>query len=71
VKKLNNAFHLVDKKGAALYNPEPIARWQKRRETVEKKIRKKTTDNFKAMTLNESDVPFICHFIFFYKKIIN
>lgn len=41
-QKLNKAFQLVDKKGVALYNPEPIARWQKRKETVEKKIRKKT-----------------------------
>jgi hypothetical protein len=39
-EKLNKAFHLVDKKGNALYNPEPIDRWQRRRETVEKKWRK-------------------------------
>jgi len=39
-KKLNKAFHLVDKKGHSLYNPEPIDRWQKRKQTVEKKIEK-------------------------------
>ncbi len=39
-EKLNKAFHLVDKKGNALYNPEPIDRWQRRRETVEKKMGK-------------------------------
>ena len=39
-KKLNKAFHLVDKKGNSLYNPEPINRWQKRKEVVEKKIAK-------------------------------
>ena len=39
-KKLNKAFHLVDKKGNSLYNPEPIDRWQKRKEVVEKKIAK-------------------------------
>jgi hypothetical protein len=39
-EKLNKAFHLVDKKGNALYNPEPIDRWQRRRETVEKKMEK-------------------------------
>ena len=39
-KKLNNAFHLVDKKGNSLYNPEPIDRWQKRKQTVEKRLEK-------------------------------
>ncbi|MGN6193620.1 MAG: hypothetical protein ACTHOB_01700 [Ginsengibacter sp.] len=39
-KKLNKAFHLVDKKGNSLYSPEPIDRWQKRKETVEKKMEK-------------------------------
>jgi tetratricopeptide (TPR) repeat protein len=39
-EKLNKAFHLVDKKGNSLYSPEPIGRWQKRKETVEKKIEK-------------------------------
>ncbi len=37
-EKLNKAFQLVDKKGNSLYNPEPIGRWQKRKEVVEKKI---------------------------------
>lgn len=40
-EKLNKAFHLVDKKGVSLYNPEPIARWQKRKETVEKRLLKR------------------------------
>ena len=39
-EKLNKAFQLVDKKGNSLYNPEPIDRWQKRKEVVEKKIAK-------------------------------
>lgn len=39
-QKLNKAFHLVDKKGNSLYNAEPIGRWQKRKETVEKKMEK-------------------------------
>jgi hypothetical protein len=39
-KKLNKAFHLVDKKGNSLYAPEPIDRWQKRRGVVEKKMEK-------------------------------
>jgi hypothetical protein len=39
-KKLNKAFHLVDKKGHSLYAPEPIDRWQKRRGLVEKKMGK-------------------------------
>ena len=39
-QKLNKAFHLVDKKGNSLYAPEPIGRWQKRKQTVEKKIDK-------------------------------
>jgi DNA-binding SARP family transcriptional activator len=39
-KKLNKAFHLVDKKGNALYAPEPIDRWQKRKKVVEKKMGK-------------------------------
>jgi len=39
-KKLNKAFHLVDKNGNSLYAPEPIDRWQKRRGVVEKKIGK-------------------------------
>lgn len=39
-EKLNKAFQLVDKKGNSLYNPEPIDKWQKRKEVVEKKIAK-------------------------------
>ena len=39
-KQLNKAFHLVDKKGNSLYAPEPIDRWQKRKQIVEKKIKK-------------------------------
>jgi len=39
-KKLNKAFHLVDKKGHSLYAPEPIDRWQKRKGVVEKKMGK-------------------------------
>lgn len=39
-KQLNKAFHLIDKKGNSLYAPEPIDRWQKRKEVVEKKVGK-------------------------------
>jgi hypothetical protein len=39
-KQLNKAFHLVDKKGNSLYTPEPIDRWLKRKEVVEKKMEK-------------------------------
>jgi hypothetical protein len=39
--KLNKSLGLVDKKGTKLYNPEPIGRWQKRKETVNKKLEKK------------------------------
>jgi len=42
-EKLNKAFDLVDKKGNSLYTPEPIDRWQRRRETVEKKLEKDQT----------------------------
>jgi len=38
--KLNKSFGLVDKKGTKLYSPEPIGRWQKRKEIVEKKLSK-------------------------------
>ena len=31
---------LQDKKGKNLYFPEPIAKWQKRKETVQKKLGK-------------------------------
>jgi hypothetical protein len=37
--KLNKAFGLTDKKGNNVYNPEPIARWKKRRINVEKKMK--------------------------------
>ena len=39
-KKLNRSFGFTDKKGNAMYDPEPIARWKKRRLTVEKRIKK-------------------------------
>ena len=39
-KKLNKSFGFTDKKGNAVYDPEPIARWKKRKITVEKKIKK-------------------------------
>ena len=39
-EKLNKSFGLVDKKGNQLYNPEPIGKWLKRRETVNKKLKK-------------------------------
>ena len=39
-EKLNKSFGLVDKKGHKLYNPEPIARWQKRKKVVTKKLAK-------------------------------
>lgn len=38
-KKLNKAFGFTDKKGNAVYDPEPIARWKKRKEVVLKKIK--------------------------------
>jgi DNA-binding SARP family transcriptional activator len=38
-KKLNRSFGFTDKKGNAVYEPEPIARWKKRRITVEKRIK--------------------------------
>jgi hypothetical protein len=38
-EKLNKAFGFTDKKGNALYDPEPIAKWKKRRVTVLKKIK--------------------------------
>jgi hypothetical protein len=41
-QKLNKAFHLVGKKGNPLYSPEPIASWQKRKQTVEKKLEKES-----------------------------
>ena len=39
-KKLNRSFGFTDKKGVAVYDPEPIARWKKRKVTVEKRIKK-------------------------------
>ena len=39
-EKLNKSFGLVDKKGTKLYNPEPIGRWQSRKEIVNKKLAK-------------------------------
>lgn len=38
--KLNKSLGLVDKKGNKLYNPEPIATWEKRMATVMKRIEK-------------------------------
>lgn len=37
-EKLNKSFGFVDKKGAKLYYPEPIGKWQKRKEIVNKKL---------------------------------
>jgi tetratricopeptide (TPR) repeat protein len=39
-KKLNKSFGFTDKKGNAVYDPEPIARWKKRKITVQKRIKK-------------------------------
>ena len=39
-QKLSRSFGLTDKKGNNLYDPEPIARWKKRKANVEKKIAK-------------------------------
>jgi hypothetical protein len=38
-QKLNRSFGLTDKKGNNLYDPEPIARWKKRKINVEKKLK--------------------------------
>lgn len=38
-KKLNRSFGFTDKKGNAVYDPEPIARWIKRKATVQKRIK--------------------------------
>jgi two-component SAPR family response regulator len=38
--KLNKSFGLTDKKGQALYTPEPIATWQKRKELLERRKKK-------------------------------
>jgi tetratricopeptide (TPR) repeat protein len=39
-RKLNKAFGLTDKKGNAVYNPEPIGGWKKRKLVVEKRLNK-------------------------------
>jgi hypothetical protein len=39
-KKLNRAFGFTDKKGNAVYEPEPLPSWKKRKETVQKKLKK-------------------------------
>lgn len=38
-EKLNKSFGLIDKKGIKTYNPEPLGRWQKRKELVNKKVK--------------------------------
>ena len=38
-QKLNRSFGLTDKKGNNIYDPEPIARWKKRKINVEKKLK--------------------------------
>ena len=38
-KRLNRSFGFTDRKGNAVYDPEPIARWKKRKITVEKRIK--------------------------------
>jgi tetratricopeptide (TPR) repeat protein len=40
-KSLNKSLGLTDKKGNSLYEPEPIPTWKKRKQTVEKKLKKK------------------------------
>jgi len=44
IKKISNSLNkslgLVDKKGNAVYEPEPIPTWKKRKTTVEKKLKK-------------------------------
>ena len=37
--KLNRSVGLIDKKGNSLYDPEPIAKWKKRKAVVEKRIK--------------------------------
>lgn len=37
--KLNRSFGFTDKKGNILNDPQPIARWKKRKVTVEKRIK--------------------------------
>lgn len=38
-KKLNKTLGLIDKKGNSLYSPEPIGKWKRRKEVVEKRIK--------------------------------
>lgn len=38
---LNKSLGLTNSKGKSLYEPEPIPSWQKRKEVVEKKLRKR------------------------------
>jgi len=37
--KINRSFGFIDKKGNTVYDPEPIARWKKRKIIVEKKFK--------------------------------
>lgn len=37
-RKLNKAFGLTDKKGNAVYSPEPIGGWKKRKLVVERRV---------------------------------
>ena len=37
-KKLNKSFGLTDKKGNAVYDPEPLGKWKKRKLIVQKKL---------------------------------
>jgi len=37
--KLNRSVGLMDRKGNSLYDPEPIAKWKKRKAVVEKRIK--------------------------------
>jgi hypothetical protein len=37
--KLNRAFGFTDKKGNNIYDPEPVARWKKRKATVLKRLK--------------------------------
>ena len=42
-KALNKLTGLVDKKGNKLHDPEPIARWKKRKELVDKRLKSQKT----------------------------
>ena len=42
--KLNKALGLTDKNSNALYSPEPVATWKKRRQVVEKNCKEGTTN---------------------------